>query len=527
MRPGQQILCNRCENCAKAMNRCCACGKAFNGKPNNVSLPLNHGGGDDGGEPFDFEADERNWEERMAAALEVARKYSGYSKFADSYPPLFAELWDKYDPDHLGEISAQQAKCFAEDMVAAGWKDWEPTARDERLWQQITDVAAYRKANDDIAAHNKKAMAYNAELEAIDTQSDGDQVAGGVPRRVARAGVFVGPEWCDQFRHNAHGEPSTDHDTLCRLDVVRRAVGLRGRTRLVCDLGAGHVDWTTFVDFTNVAAAGITVDLEGVGSEAPPYADPKLGAVYWDARHARAGAAFFDWYVPYARLHPVFALMLPGPDMSPEILDVGFGTSEVPLRLFENGWELVTAIDTSAEAVRLAKGRGLHQERPALQFLQMDARVLNFPDECFDVVFDKATLDTILCAANNNQQAQAYVSEAYRVLKPGGLFLVVSHSGPSCRLHHLVQDPLRSWQIQVARLPGKPPSPVVEVEEGMEEAPPEDASRCFWIFACTKPGGHAEEDAGASEPVAEPQQALAEASEAAPPLTTEHRRGFL
>ncbi|CAE7895114.1 EEF1AKNMT, partial [Symbiodinium sp. KB8] len=270
----------------------------------------------------------------------------------------------------------------------------------------------------------------------------------------------------------------------------------------------------------------------GAGSEAPPYADPKLGSVYWDARHARAGAAFFDWYVPYARLHPVFSLMLPGPDMSPEILDVGFGTSEVPLRLFENGWELVTAIDTSAEAVRLAKGRGLHQERPALQFLQMDARALNFPDECFDVVFDKATLDTILCAANNTNQAQAYVSEVYRVLKPGGLFLVVSHSGPSCRLHHLVQDPLRSWQIQVARLPLRPASPAAELEEGTEnrtsrEAPAEDASRCFWIFACTMPGGRAEEDAGAFEPVAEPPEALAEVSEAPAPLTAEHRPGFL
>ncbi|CAE7823161.1 KIDINS220, partial [Symbiodinium sp. CCMP2456] len=140
-----------------------------------------------------------------------------------------------------------------------------------------------------------------------------------------------------------------------------------------------------------------------------------------------------------------------------------------------------------------------------------------------------ATLDTILCAAKNTHQAQAYVSEAYRVLKPGGLFLVVSHSGPSCRLHHLVQDPLRNWQIQVARLPVKPASPAAELEEGAgtEEAPPEDASRCFWIFACTKPGGCAEEDAGDAEPVAEPPEALAEASEATPPQTAEHRPGFL
>ncbi|CAE7356999.1 unnamed protein product [Symbiodinium natans] len=131
-----------CEKCARAMNRCCACGKAFNGKPTDVSLPMNHGGSDDEGpgELLGLPGDsEDNWEERMAAAIAIAEKYSGFSKFHHSYPPLFAKLWDKYDPDHLGEISAEQAKSFAEDMVAAGWKDWKPSAQDLALWQRIMD----------------------------------------------------------------------------------------------------------------------------------------------------------------------------------------------------------------------------------------------------------------------------------------------------------------------------------------------------------------------------------------------------
>ncbi|OLQ04704.1 hypothetical protein AK812_SmicGene12216 [Symbiodinium microadriaticum] len=73
---------------------------------------------------------------------------------------------------------------------------------------------------------------------------------------------------------------------------------------------------------------------------------------------------------------------------------------------------------------------------------------------------------------------------------------------------------------------GSPRGPAAELEEGTE-APAEDASRCFWIFACTMPGGRAEEDAGAFEPVAEPPEALAEVSEAPAPLTAEHRPGFL
>ncbi|CAE7356991.1 EEF1AKNMT [Symbiodinium natans] len=217
---------------------------------------------------------------------------------------------------------------------------------------------------------------------------------------------------------------------------------------------------------------------------APPYADAKLGSVYWDARHARAGAAFFDWYVTFARLLHVFNVLLPSPEASPEILEVGFGTSEIPLRLFENGWELVTAIDTSAEAVRLAKGRGQHQRKAALQFLQMDARALEFPDECFDVVLDKATLDTILCAGDGGGQAQAYLSEAYRVLKPRGLFLLVSHSGPSLRLHHLAQGHLLDRVVIILLLADAALELTDELEQAIEE---HAASFVELYFACAKP----------------------------------------
>ena len=63
---------------------------------------------------------------------------------------------------------------------------------------------------------------------------------------------------------------------------------------------------------------------------------------------ASTGAAFFDWYLDYKRLRQLFHQELPAPDADPEILDVGFGTSEVPSRLFEDGWRCVTAIDASA-----------------------------------------------------------------------------------------------------------------------------------------------------------------------------------
>eukprot|EP00435_Cladocopium_sp_Y103_P051772 s980_g16.t1 len=133
-----------CMQCARAMNRCCACGKAFNGKPIEVTLPLQHAPGNDdeaGGVLLPDEDGEigEDWSKRMAAALEVAREYSGFSKFHDTYPPLFEELWDKYDAEHTGYIKAADAEAFAKDMVASGWKDWAPSERDCSLWKQIEE----------------------------------------------------------------------------------------------------------------------------------------------------------------------------------------------------------------------------------------------------------------------------------------------------------------------------------------------------------------------------------------------------
>ncbi|CAJ1344075.1 unnamed protein product [Effrenium voratum] len=75
----------------------------------------------------------------MEAALELAQEHSGYSKFHDSYPPLFNELWDRYDPGHRGHIMAVEAEAFANDMVARGWSDWKPSKRDTKLWKQLEE----------------------------------------------------------------------------------------------------------------------------------------------------------------------------------------------------------------------------------------------------------------------------------------------------------------------------------------------------------------------------------------------------
>eukprot|EP00931_Biecheleriopsis_adriatica_P124323 TRINITY_DN99455_c0_g1_i1.p1 TRINITY_DN99455_c0_g1~~TRINITY_DN99455_c0_g1_i1.p1 ORF type:complete len:286 (+),score=62.49 TRINITY_DN99455_c0_g1_i1:15-872(+) len=232
--------------------------------------------------------------------------------------------------------------------------------------------------------------------------------------------------------------------------------------------------------------------INGRSAEAPPYGHPRYGAAYWDAWYATAGAEMsFDWYVDYSRIRKIFKSELPSPQAEPEILDLGCGASEIPSRLFADGWHFVTAIDSSAEAIRLAKKHPRHLQKQEMQFLQMDVCCLDFPDECFDAVLDKATFDTIV-TSGTSERPDAMLAEVYRVLKPGGVFLMVTHSGPARRLCYLAKDSSRPWKIEVARL-AKGKTGSLQTDAGVptlgaseETGGAESSSACCFAFLCTK-----------------------------------------
>ena len=59
----------------------------------------------------------------------------------------------------------------------------------------------------------------------------------------------------------------------------------------------------------------------------------------------------------------------------------------------------------------------------------MDARDLSaFPEDTFDLVIDKLTLDTILCGEEADLNAAIMLYECQRVLKPDALYLYITHS---------------------------------------------------------------------------------------------------
>ena len=84
----------------------------------------------------------------------------------------------------------------------------------------------------------------------------------------------------------------------------------------------------------------------------------------------------------------------------------------------------------------------------------MNCTALEFPDEAFDAVIDKGTLDSILCGEGSTSNVGKALSEITRALKPNGVLLMLSYGIPDNRLSYLDNDAYH-WSVQVHTVPNR------------------------------------------------------------------------
>lgn len=108
-----------------------------------------------------------------------------------------------------------------------------------------------------------------------------------------------------------------------------------------------------------------------------------------------------------------------------KILDIGTGPGFFAIILAQLGFD-ITAIDYTEQMLLEAKqNAGKLSEQ--IDFQQMDAQNLNFPDEKFDIIVTR----NLTWNLENPQQAY---SEWYRVLKKDGVFLILMLIGTTIYL---------------------------------------------------------------------------------------------
>lgn len=111
------------------------------------------------------------------------------------------------------------------------------------------------------------------------------------------------------------------------------------------------------------------------------------------------------------------------------MLDIGTGPGHIPLLVCRRipAAVHVTGLDLSAEMLKLAEARRLASPHAGrIAFRRGDAKGLPFPDASFDAVFSNTILHHI-------PDPRPFVAEAWRVVKPGGAFLIRDLFRPDSR----------------------------------------------------------------------------------------------
>lgn len=149
---------------------------------------------------------------------------------------------------------------------------------------------------------------------------------------------------------------------------------------------------------------------------------------YWEMRYSICSEAY-DWYAKWPailkELKPIFS----SDDL---VLNIGCGNSEMPAEMQETTFPVVVNIDYSQAVINQMKEK--YRNNPDLIWFVMDCTQLTFEDDFFDIVFDKGTFDAILCGENGYNDICSSMSEIFRVLKEGGLFIEITYGKPDNRI---------------------------------------------------------------------------------------------
>lgn len=112
------------------------------------------------------------------------------------------------------------------------------------------------------------------------------------------------------------------------------------------------------------------------------------------------------------------------PQAHDSCLDLGTGAGHTAAALAERAAHVV-GLDLSAEMLRAA--RALYGARPNLEFVQAPAHATGLPSGSFDLITARHTL-------HHHPDPAATLSEAARLLKPGGRLVIVDETTPDARV---------------------------------------------------------------------------------------------
>lgn len=128
-----------------------------------------------------------------------------------------------------------------------------------------------------------------------------------------------------------------------------------------------------------------------------------------------------------------------------KLLDVAGGTGDIAMRFLKNSDENSTATICDINEYMIDEGRRKHSHNPRLEWVVGNAQDLPFEDSSFDAY-------TIAYGIRNVADIDQALSEAHRVLKPGGIFMCLEFSHVK---NPILKQPYQKYLLEVLPVMGE------------------------------------------------------------------------
>ncbi|KAH0791707.1 Menaquinone biosynthesis methyltransferase [Histomonas meleagridis] len=149
---------------------------------------------------------------------------------------------------------------------------------------------------------------------------------------------------------------------------------------------------------------------------------------YWEEKYLANNDEEFEWYLDWEQFKDSIAKFL---RKGGAALDVGCGNSSLAADLQKDFFQKVYGIDISQNVIKQMKET--YQGNNNLVWIVGNILKTNFPSNSFDAIFEKGTIDSLLCSKFNTKKAKHAIAEISRILKPSGVFFSISHGEPQFR----------------------------------------------------------------------------------------------
>jgi 2-polyprenyl-3-methyl-5-hydroxy-6-metoxy-1,4-benzoquinol methylase len=147
---------------------------------------------------------------------------------------------------------------------------------------------------------------------------------------------------------------------------------------------------------------------------------------HWEQIYHTKDSSQVSWY----QLHPSLSLQYiqnAGIRKDKHIIDVGGGASTLVDHLLDDGFQNITVLDISTEALGIAKQR-LAQQAELVTWMEADITNINLPHHAYDVWHDRAVFHFL----TKQEERTRYVNTVKESVRPGGHVIVATfaNDGP-------------------------------------------------------------------------------------------------